>query len=145
MRPAVAGSAFVGAPLCTRRHRLGARATVVIYPVCELWAYTDDMGGIHTGRFDGQALDDWNAPMVDGPHRLRLVRRGTTWLLCDDFTDGGDGDVPTLLKASGASPTLWHSVARRIAARASAAGGLTRSTPFHGHSCKSPAESTAQF
>ena len=97
--------------------RAGRRATMVVYPVHELWAYTDDTGGIHTGQFDGQTGDDWNAPMADGPHELTLVRHGAGWLINDDFTVAGEVEVPALLKAGGAPPSLWRAVARRIAAR----------------------------
>ncbi len=98
--------------------RHGDRATVVVFPIHELWVYVTDAGAVRSGEFDGQTDDAWNTTMVEGPHRLTLVRRHSTWSITDDFTAGIDwGDVAATLKAGGAPPAVRRAEARRIAAR----------------------------
>ncbi len=98
--------------------RRGDRATVVVFPIHELWVYVTGAGAVHSGEFDGQTDDAWNTTMVEGPHRLTLVRRNGTWSIADDFTTGIDwGDVASTLKAGGAPAAVWRAEARRIAAR----------------------------
>ncbi|HEY5472357.1 MAG TPA: hypothetical protein VIK32_04105, partial [Candidatus Limnocylindrales bacterium] len=99
-------------------NRAGDRATVVVCPVHEFWAYVDSKARVHTGEFDMQSGDAWNATSSEGPHRLTLVRRAGTWLIGDDFTIGNNGfDVATTMKDGGAPKAIWQAVARRIVTR----------------------------
>lgn len=97
-------------------NRARDRATVIVYPLHNYWAYADRTN-VRCGQFDGQTVDAWNATMADGPHRLTLVRRAGTWLISDDFSVGGELDVAEMMKAGGAPMALWQAEARRIAAR----------------------------
>jgi len=99
-------------------NRAGDRATVVVCPVHDFWAYVDSEARVHTGEFDMQSGDAWNATSSEGPHRLTLLRRAGTWLIGDDFTIGNNGfGVAATIKDGGAPKAIWQAVARRIAAR----------------------------
>ncbi|NLE22200.1 MAG: hypothetical protein GX624_05410 [Actinobacteria bacterium] len=95
----------------------GDRASIVVYPIHEFWAYVDDQGEVRTGEFDMQTEDAWNATMEEGPHRLTVVRRAGVWKITDDFAVGGEQDVPGMMRDGGAPRQVWRAEARRIAAR----------------------------
>jgi hypothetical protein len=95
----------------------GDRASIVVYPIHEYWAYVDAQGDVRTGEFDMQTEDDWNATMWEGPHRLTVVRRAGGWKITDDFTVGVGQDVPRMMRDGGAPKPVWRAEARRIAAR----------------------------
>ena len=92
------------------------RATVVVYPVHELWLYVGGTGKVRRGQFDLQSGHAWDATMADGPHRLALVHRQGRWLIANDFTPYTFG-VVRMMRAGGAPGSVWRAEARRIAAR----------------------------
>jgi hypothetical protein len=95
----------------------GDRASILVYPIHEFWAYVNAQGKVRAGEFDMQTFDAWNATMWEGPHRLTVVRRAGAWRVADDFTVGGDQEVPRMMRDGGAPRPVWRAEARRIAAR----------------------------
>ena len=104
--------------------RRGDRATVVVFPIHELWVYVTGAGAVHSGEFDGQTDDAWNTTMVEGPHRL---------LWYDATAPGRSPTIspPALIGVTSHPPS-------RPAARRRPSGGLRRGASPHAVPTPSP-------